>query len=215
MTQKIDLSALSAKELQQALDERKKSERARELKARKLFEQDKNDFCNTSLSKFKQMRNELTELKSFVITEANKLYERMYEINGKEAREVKTFTLKNDDDTVKIVVDRQERLEFTDEATVHINTVKDIFREKFAQRNKGLYNLLDGLLVRNSKQEYDPRLLSRARRQIRELGHEALTEAFDKLYDCQIVVGTSLYCRVYERSEQGRYSDVVLQFSAL
>lgn len=215
MTQKVDLSVLSAEELQQALDEKKKVQKAEELKARKSFEQEKNDFCNTSASKFKQMRNELAELKTFVITEANKLYERMYEINGKEAKDVKTFTLKNADDTVKIVVDRQERFEFTDEATVHINTVKDIFREKFAQRNQGLYNLLDGLLVRNSKQDYDPRLLSRARRQIRELGHEALTEAFDKLYDCQIVVGTSLYCRVYERDKQSKYKDIVLQFSAL
>lgn len=215
MKQKIDLSTLSAAELQQALAEKQKAEKAAEMKARKSFEQEKNDFCNTSAAKFKQMRSELAELKAFVITEANKLYERMYELNGKEAKDVKTFTLKNADDTVKVVVDRQERLEFTDEATVHINTVKDIFREKFAQRNQGLYNLLDGLLVRNSKQDYDPRLLSRARRQIRELGHEALTEAFDKLYDCQIVVGTSLYCRAYMRNEQGKYSDIVLQFSAL
>src|SRR5690606_9528184 len=103
----------------------------------------------------------------------------------------------NEDDTLKVVVDRQERFEFTEEAMVHINAIKDIFKNKFADRNKGLYNILEGLLIKGSKGEYDPKLLAKARKQVRELGDDNLIAEFDKLDDCQRVTGTASYCRLY------------------
>lgn len=98
---------------------------------------------------------------------------------------------------------------------MHINAIKEIFRDKFEARHKGMYNLLDGLLIKGTKGEYDPKLLAKARRQVRELGDENLISEFDKLEQCQRVVGTSLYCRLYIRDEKLKWQDVSLQFSSL
>lgn len=214
-TQTIDLSTLSASELQAELERRQQAEKDGLAKAKKQFRADKDNFTLHAGSKFKQLQKELTELKQYTIREANKLFDRMYTIEGKEPRETKSFSLKNEDDTIKVTVDRQERFEFNEEATVHINAIKDIFREKFEARHKGMYNLLDGLLIKGTKGEYDPKLLAKARKQVRELGDDNLISEFDKLDDCQRVVGTSLYCRLYMRDDKSKWQDISLQFSSL
>lgn len=211
----IDLSTLSAAELQAELERRAQAEKQAEAKAVKVYQSDKEAYLNHTSSKFIQLHNEMKELKEYSITEANKLYDRMYSIKGKEPKEVNSFTLKNDADTIKVTVDRQERFEFTDEAMVHINAIRDIFKNKFAERNKGLYSILDGLLIKNSKMEYDPKLLAKARRQVRELGDQNLIDEFDKLDECQKVTGSSLYCRLHVRDSKGKWKDVSLQFSSL
>lgn len=213
--EKIDLSTLSASELQAELERRQEAEKEGYRQAKKQFRTDKDSFTTHAASKFKQLQKELAELKEYTIREANKLFDRMYTIEGKEPRETKSFSLKNEADTVKVTVDRQERFEFNEEAAVHINAIKDIFREKFEARHKGMYNLLDGLLIKGSKGEYDPKLLAKARRQVRELGDDNLIAEFDKLDDCQRVVGTSLYCRLYMRDEKQKWQDISLQFSSL
>ncbi|QSS96613.1 DUF3164 family protein [Psychroflexus sp. ALD_RP9] len=211
----LDLSTLSEKDLQEEIKRRKEAKKQAEIKAKKEYEADKENYLAHSASKFKQLHNELQALKAYSITEANKLYQRMYEINGKEPKTVNSFTLKNEADNIKVTVDRQERFEFTDEAMVHINAIRDIFKSKFAERNKGLYNILDGLLIKNSKMEYDPKLLAKARRQVRELGDDNLISEFDKLDECQKVTGSSMYCRLHVRDDQGKWQDVSLQFSSL
>ena len=136
-----------------------------------------------------------------------------YQLEDKAVKEAKSFELKNDN--VKIVVENQDKFDFNDNAIVHINAIKDIFREKFEARNKGFYNLLDSILMKNSKGEYDAKLLNKARRQAKELGDEALMNEFDKLNDCLVVVGTAKYVRVYTKDDKNRWKDVSLSFSSL
>ncbi len=213
--EKMDISKLSAEELQAELKRREETEKKQRLKARNDFNKDKEDFTLHAASKFKSLQKELAELKEYTIREANKLYERMYLINDKEPKETKSFSLKNEADNIKVTVDRQEKFEFTEEATVHIGAIKDIFKEKFEDRNKGMYKIMDNLLVKGSKKEYDPKLLAKARQAVRELGDDKLMAEFDKLEDCQRVVGTSLYCRLYVRDDKQKWQDVSLQFSSL
>ncbi|QAA81384.1 DUF3164 family protein [Aequorivita sp. H23M31] len=214
-TQTIDLSTLSASELKAELERRQEAEIQGYKTAKKQFRTDKDNFALHAAGKFKQLQKEMKEIKEYTIREANKLYDRMYTIEGKEPKETKSFSLKNEEDTIKVTVDRQERFEFNEEATVHINAIKDIFREKFEARHKGMYNLLDGLLIKGTKGEYDPKLLAKARKQVRELGDDNLIAEFDKLDDCQRVVGSSLYCRLYMKDDKQKWQDVSLQFSSL
>lgn len=210
----IDLSTLSEKDLQAELKRRSITKEREASKARKEYKADKEDFTKITANKFLQLQSELKTLKDYTIAQANNLYNRMYELNGKEPKEQKSLSIKNADATIKVTVDRQDKFEFTDEAVVHINAIKDIFKEKFAARNRGLYNLLDSLLIKNSKMDYDPKLLAKARRQVRELGDDNLIAEFDKLDECQKVVGTAQYCRVHVKSDKG-WKDVTLNFSSL
>lgn len=193
-------------------DKKEKTDREQD---RKDYEAEKTAFIEGIVSRFDEYNAALQELKSSAIAEARKLNGKVYELNGKAPKEAKSFQLKTADDKMKIVVENQERFEFTEEAQVHIEGIKEIFKNKFADRNKGMYKFLDAILMKNGKGDYDPKLLTKARNQAKELGDDALVAEFEKLTDCQRVTETSTYIRVYKKDDKGKYQDVSLNFSAL
>jgi len=207
------ISEMTAAELRE-LAKQKEAAENEQINARKNnYIKDKENFLKEVFERYTEVQSILSTLKNESITHAEKFNNLKYELEGKATKEAKSFELKNDQ--VKIVVESQDRFDFNDEAIVHINAIKDIFREKFENRNKGFYNLLDGILMKNSKGEYDAKLLTKARKQVRELGDDRLIEEFDKLNDCLIVVGSSKYIRVYTKDENNKWKDVSLNFSSL
>lgn len=210
------ISELSSAELEQVMTHKREQERQKEAKERADYEDEKEVFINDLAGAFREQAEKLKAIKSMAIGKGMELNRRVYEINGKELKEgQKTFTIKNKNDDVKVVIDTQERFEFTEEAQVHISAIKDIFKEKFEQRNKGFYSLLDSILMRNNNGDYDAKLLTKARLQVRKIGDEALITEFDKLQDCMRVVGSSTYLRVYERDENKKWRDISLNFSSI
>lgn len=214
-TQVLDLSTLSAEDLKAELLRREAAEKSKRAADRKLYEADSEAFITQTVSKFQQLHNELEQLKNYTIKEANKLYIRMYQLEGKEPKEVKTFSRINKAGNMRVTVDMQERFTFTDEAEVHLNAIQEIFKNKFQDRNKGFYRVWEKTMMRNSKGEFDPKLLAKARSEVRELGDADLIEQFDKLDECQKVIGSSLYCRVYVKDDKNKWNDVSLNFSSL
>jgi hypothetical protein len=207
------ITEMSASEIEAFLKQKKASEIKQQESRKKAYEADKENFLKEVLTRFTEVQGILLTLKTETITHSENFNTLKYELEGKAVKEAKSFELKND--TVKIIVENQERFDFNDTAIVHINAIKDIFREKFESRNKGFYNLLDGILMKNSKGEYDAKLLNKARRQAKELGDEALMVEFDKLNDCLVVVGTAKYVRVYLKDDKNRWKDISLSFSSL
>lgn len=213
--EKINLSDLNDTELEAEL-KRRNAARERAQKERVLkFEKTKEAFVRTVAGSFKDAAELLLDLKQDTIKGANDLFVEMYEMHGKEPKEQKSFSLTTADDQFKVEVERAERFEFTEEASVHINSIKDIFKAKFEGRNKGFYNLLDSILMKGTKGEYDPKLLTKARNKARELNDDELMAEFDKLQGCQRVVGSSMYCRAYARDSKGKYQNLNVQFSSL
>lgn len=211
----INLDQLSEADLKAALDKKKQARAAKLDRQRRAHEQQNETFCQNTVQKFKEASAVLKKLKDDTIIEANRLYQQMFEINGREPRQVQSFSRKSADGSIMVTVDYQERIEFTDEALVHIAAIKDIFKTKFEKRNKGMYAILDGLLVKGRKGDYDPKLLAKARKQIRDLGDDNLIAEFDKLDGCQRVYGTASYCRVKQRDADGKWQDVNVSFSSL
>ncbi len=211
----INLETLTESQLVNALAKKKQLREQSNLKKRKQFENANEIFCNRTAERFSKLSQELKKLKEETIYEANRLYTEMYQLNGKKPKEVKSFSRKNKTGDILVTVDFQERIEFTEEANVHINAIKDIFKNKFANRNKALYNILDRLLIKGNKGEYDPKLLAKSRKQVKDLGDNKLIEEFEKLSDCQRVTGSAKYCRVKIKDKNNKWQDINIQFSSL
>ncbi|MDP2061335.1 MAG: DUF3164 family protein [Flavobacteriaceae bacterium] len=207
------VSEMSVSELKAFLREKEAQEKRIENQRKEAYQKDKEEFLNGILPVYEEFQQGLIELKKGVIGHAENFNKLKYEIESKEPKDYKSFELKNEH--VKVVVETQERFDFTDEAIVHINAIKDIFKAKFEARNKGFYNLLDGILMKNTKGDYDVKLLTKAQRQVRELGDEVLTSEFGKLSECLIVTGSAKYVRVYKRDEHNKWKDISLNFSSL
>ncbi len=209
----VDLSKLSAADLKAELEKREATERKVQQSKESAHEKRKKDFLSSTTHRFLSYRNELKQLKDFTITEANKIWNEMYEVQGKEPKEQNQISIKTGD--LKITVERKDKFEFTDEAIVHIDAIKEIMKEKFELRNKGMYGFLDAILMKNGAGDYDPKLLTKAKKSAIELGYDDLTAEIEKLQNCQQVNGTALYCRAYKKNERGLWKDIVIQFSSL
>ena len=207
------ISEMTASEIEAFLKEKKASETKQQEIRKKAYETDKENFLNEVSTKFKELQTILSDVKNDTIIHSENFNALKYQLEDKAVKEAKSFELKNDN--VKIVVENQDKFDFNDSAIVHINAIKDIFRAKFEGRNKGFYNLLDSILMKNAKGDYDAKLLNKARREAKELGDDALMEEFDKLNDCLVVVGTAKYVRVYTKDDKNRWKDVSLNFSSI
>jgi hypothetical protein len=207
------VSEMTAAELRELAKQKEVAENAQQITRKKAYDVDKENFLNEVSNKFTEVKAILQSLKNDTITHSENFNALKYQLEDKAVKEAKSFELKNDN--VKIVVENQDKFDFNDTAIVHITAIKDIFRAKFEGRNKGFYNLLDSILMKNSKGDYDAKLLNKARRQAKELGDDALMLEFDKLNDCLVVVGTAKYVRVYTKDDKNRWKDVSLSFSSL
>lgn len=206
------IGEMTPEEIEIYLKGLKDKEKEETERKKKDYLNDKDSFLTDLATRYQELHSYMSNLKKEGIDKAENFNKLKYDLEGKPFKEAKSFELKNE--SYRVIVETQERFDFTDEAVVHINAIKDIFRKKFEERNKGFYNLLDGILMKNSKGEYDAKLLTKARRQVKELGDEALIAEFDKLTDCQVVTGTAKYIRMYVR-ENGKWNDVSLNFSSL
>lgn len=213
--EKVDLSSLSASELKAELKRRESAEKAAEKQAKNDYLAEKELFINATIGAFTELNLELSTLKATTIDRGSELYKKMFELEGKEPKAVNSFTIKSENEDYKVTIDRQERLEFNEEAQVHIETIKDIFQKKFEAVSAGMYGILDHMMMKNTKGDYDPKLLTKVRKQVDELDEPELTAAFEKLVDCQRVSGTGRYCRAYKKDKEGKYQDINVQFSSL
>ena len=207
------ISEYTAAELKELAKQKEAVEQDKQIKRKKAYDTDKENFLNEVATKFKELQTILSDVKNDTISHSENFNALKYQLEDNVVNYFKCFELKNDN--VKIVVENQDKFDFNDTAIVHINAIKDIFRAKFEGRNKGFYNLLDSILMKNSKGDYDAKLLNKARRQAKELGDDALMLEFDKLNDCLVVVGTAKYVRVYTKDDKNRWKDVSLSFSSL
>jgi hypothetical protein len=209
------LHEITEQELEQELRRRKKEKEKQINELKKQHEAEKEEFLEYTLNKFQHYHDSMIQLKENTINEAERLYEQIWKMRGKEPKEVSSFQIVNEDYTRKVVIEKQERFAFTEEAAVAITQIKEFFRSKFQARSKQVYDLLDALLMKNKAGDYDPKLLTKLRKQVTAIDNKELTEAFELLESCQTVVGSSMYARAYKKNGNDKWQDVVLQFSAL
>lgn len=207
------ISELTSAELKELLKQKEAAENHQMNQRKDAYVKDKENFLTEVSNRFNDAKGILETLKTETIAHSENFNSLKYELEGKAVKEAKSFELKND--KIKIIVESQDRFDFNDQAIVHIDAIKDIFKEKFENRNKGFYNFLNSILMKNGKGDYDAKLLNKARRDAKELGDEALINEFDKLNDCLVVVGSAKYCRVYTKDDKNRWKDVSLNFSSL
>jgi len=200
-------------ELEKMLEEHKKAEVKEQKEKEEKFNKAKEDFLINRCNQFIELSKQLKALKTQSIKEANNLNETMYKIHGKEVKQQKKFEIKSDD--FKFVVETQDRFEFTPEAIVHIEAIKEILKNKFYSRNKGHYNFLEKVLMKNSNGDFDPKLLVKGRKEAEELGDPNLIQEYEKLQKCQRVYGSALYCRAYQKDTKQRWELINIQFSSM
>lgn len=206
---------LTEEQLEAALIQRRKDKEKLKEQKRKDFVLKKEAYVELVVEAFLNFQKSLKQMKQEAIRDGNQIWLEMFDLKDSEPKDQKQFSLTNKDKTLKVTVERAERMGFSEEAIVGIEGVKEYFKEKFANRNKQVYAMLDTLLAKNGAGDYDPKLLSKLRSQVNEINDPVLTQNFKIIEENQVVMGTALYLRAYKKDDMGKLQDITLQFSSL
>lgn len=207
---------MTSAELRQHLEAKEREERKSKEQARRKYEKDKDAFVASFVSQAAQFHAELKQFKTAAIARGNELHDLLYEVFDKETKELKSFTITTEDKTMKVVVERAERHGFNETAEVAINEIKEVLRAKFEGRNKGMYEIIDSILMKNTKGDYDERLVAKLRRHEGTVDDKRFSDALDTLAAAYYTTQSGTYIRAYKLNEEtNKWEDIVLQFSAL
>lgn len=206
----------TVQELKAQLAEAERKE-AEELNRKiKAYIQRKDTFIKACVNQFIAMQKELIALKTQAFHESAGINELMYKLYDRTKPEnAKSFTIQNEDKTMKIVAEDSTRLTFAPEANVGLEMIYECLKDKYASRNKKMYTIIDTILKRKRAGNYDPRMLVDLRELEKVVDDERYSKALKILTDNQILEKTGVYVRVSIKDKLGKWEDVSLQFSSL
>tara|TARA_Y100000782_G_scaffold111876_1_gene140916 strand:- start:9606 stop:10253 length:648 start_codon:yes stop_codon:yes gene_type:complete len=215
MTNSIDFNQLSSSELERLLDEKRKKENQEQTRKKRKYTEDRDRFVLEMAERFSLLSRELKQLKNEAITRSGEFRDRAYDLQHRTPKKQRQFSLITEDGNCKLVVENQDHSAFNEHAQVAIERIKEILYNKFASRNKAMYNIINNILMKNNRGDYDPKLVAKLRKHEEDINNPEFSQALNELSKSYYSTGTATYLRVYVKDENNRWQDIPMQFSSL
>ena len=213
---KKPIAELTDAEVKQVMAHKKKQEFEAEQVRKEAIENECDLLVNAIVDEYTQKSEDLRIWKDLQVEAILTHHKKMYESLGTEPKETKKISYITKNGQRKVVLEYADKFGFNNEAVVHIDKIKEIIKREFANTNPKLFGFVESILVKNSAGDYDPKLLTKARKEAEKLDNpQEILEEFDKLEKCKIVVGTSRYVRAYQKDNNNKWEGITLNFSAL
>lgn len=206
---------MTTKELEQLLAKRKQAEKAELQKKQNEYQKNKEAFIRKTIVAFCEVADTLKELKVETIKKGNALHTEMYDVFGKEEKFQKSFSLISDDGMFKVEVSTHDFQTFNEQSEVHLNSIKEIMQDKFASRNKGVYAMLNEILMKNNKGDYDETLVVKLNKHRETVNDPKFNFALDELAKCFQTYNSATYVRAHQKNEANQWQNINIQFSSL
>ena len=211
-----DPTQMTATELKALLAQKEKEERAEMSRKQKAYTARKDEFIGLMIATASQQHEQLREFKKEVVTRGNELHDLMFEVFGKDPKDLNTFSLISSDGIHRVEIDRAAKQNIDETAEVHIATIKQVFKDKFEIKNKTWFNILETILMKNGKGDYDERLVAKLRKYEDDINDPRFSEALDGLAKAYYVSDTATYARFYKKdAETNKWEGINVQFSSL
>ncbi len=207
----------SAKELFALAREQRKKEEAERIERRRQYDTLRDSYIDTVFGKMAEYSERLREFKEESVRLGLELHDKMYEAYGRDKPEgIDHYSLVSADGTRKVTIERQWRCEYDETSTVAIGTIRQVLREKFEGRNKGMYGIIDGILMKNNKGDYDERLVARLRKHESAVDDARFSEALDILAKAYKPTTSQTYIRAYAKDPTtGKWLDLPMNWSSM
>ncbi len=211
-----DISKMSAAQLAKLAKEAKAREQAENAAKRKAYDRLRDDYISTVFGKMEELSEQLSAFKDESVKLGIELHAKMYEAYGREPKDgIDSYTLTSADGNNKVVIERQWRCEYDETAEVAIAQLKEVLRDKFAQRNQAMYSMLERVLLRNNKGDYDERLVAKLRAEEDKVNDPRFSEALAMLAKSYKPVSSQTYIRAYRKSATGKWEDLTMNWSRM
>lgn len=213
------VETMSAADLKAALKKKLADEKASAERARKEYDKMRDSFLETTFSKMYELSLAQAEFKSEAVKLGLEVHDKMYEAYGREKREgIDHYSLVSSDGLRRVTIERKHICEYDETVEVGIQLVRDVLRDKFAERSKKAYRMLEGALMKNKKGDYDETMVAKLRKHAEEVDNDPrFIEALDIISRAYRPTGsTQLYLRAHRKeSSDGRWIDIPMNWSSM
>jgi hypothetical protein len=209
----VDLSKLSVEELKAAIAEKEKAQKNDSERRKEAYIADRDKFITETVNKLEAFRTMLKEFKEETFISGKTLHEQMFDIFGREHKELQSFHLETENGQYKLQFERRPIFKFDETAQVGIDLIKEILDKEY--KGEKSYKHLQDILTKNSQGDYDERLVAKLRKRESEIEDRRFPEALNILSAAQYISGTALYVRGYKRNDNKQWEELSIQFSSL
>jgi len=154
--QAIDLSNLSAADLEAALKEKRDQER-REREARKAeYEAERHDLVMRLVKRAQELSEQLTEFKTVAVLQLDEFRKRADEYGDIRSNSKGGFSIRNANGTYKVAYERNVVSEYDERADIAEELLRDFLGDMVKKRDAQAYEVITGLLERGKKGDFNP-----------------------------------------------------------
>lgn len=214
--QAVDLSTVSAADLKAALKKKTAAERATQEEKVANYKTLRDDYLGTVFGKMAELSPLLLAFKTESLTLGLEIHALMYEVYGREKRDLDSYTITDDDGLRKVVMERHHICQYDETAEVAVGLIKEVLEATVRKRDKGMYKMLSALLVKNLAGDFDEKMVAKLRTCQEEVGDERFNQALDMLSAAYKPVGSRMYIRAYKRAtKEGKWEEVTMNWSSM
>jgi hypothetical protein len=148
--EKIDLSKLSTKELEELLEKRKKTEQNKAEKEKAEYEKNRDINVEKMITTAKALYRELGEFKQFCHITMDEQAVKLSEYGKLRSNSKGGFSITNSDDTMRVTRRRDTEPVWDERSSKAIELIKDFLTDTIKKRDTKLYEILISFLERNA-----------------------------------------------------------------
>jgi hypothetical protein len=153
---KIDLSALSAEDLEKELSRRKQEERENKRLSREKYEADRDSLVTELVLLASNLEGAMADFKKSCIKDLNTFRERALKYGDIRSNSKGGFLLRNSVTGEVVSLDRNTVPEYDERASLAEQLLKEFLQEKVKKKDLQAYRTVAALLEKNKKGDYTP-----------------------------------------------------------
>lgn len=156
MTKTIDLSKMSAADLEAALKEKRDQER-RDREARKAgYEAERHDLVVRLAKQAEELSIRLAEFKTIAVRQLEEFRKRAEEYGDIRSNSKGGFSIRNANGTYKVAYERNVVSEYDERADLAESLLREFLSDMVKKRDAQAYEIITGLLERGKRGDFNP-----------------------------------------------------------
>lgn len=217
MNEQVDVSRMSAEQLEALLRQKKAEEQSAAEARRKAYEGLKNDVIDTIEGKVRQTVGIVRELYDAVVSETGAFYETMKEYGMLKSTEQRSYTLQSA--SFKIEVKSNKIKRFDERADIAASRLIEFLNSWIRGRSNGesdpMYRLAMAMLERNRYGDLDYKSISKLYEMEAQFNDPEYSAIMQLFKESNVVEGAAVNFYFYEKDKLGNWRRLEPSFNRM
>lgn len=215
MDNQIDLSGLSAADLEKELSRRKQQEKENKRIAKEQYESDRDKLVSEMVMLASHLESAMSEFKANCVKDLNTFRERAYKYGDIRSNSKGGFLLRNSKTQEVVSLDRNTIPTYDERSSFAEQLLKEFLEEKVKKRDLQTFRTISALLEKNKRGDYTPSRIAALLKIRDNYSDEKWQKAMSLFEESFQVRDISYSVSFYRKDAMGKDKALCLTFASL